>query len=121
MEPLRMVDSSPAGPGAGVLVGLVAGGLVFAAWVNDLLLGVAVGGIVAALAVCMAWAVPQWHRFGVGMLVGAVVGVVLAAVVWSVVGPADDSAGAAGSGGETTARSLPCTISDLPPASCPGW
>jgi hypothetical protein len=85
MEPLRMVGSRPAGPVGGVLVGLVAGGLVCAAWVNDLLLGVAVGGIIAALAVCMVWAVPEWHRFGVGMLAGAVVGTVVAAVGWSLV------------------------------------
>ncbi|GAA2145403.1 hypothetical protein GCM10009844_20050 [Nocardioides koreensis] len=54
-------------------MGVVAGSLVFAAWVNDLLLGIAVAGIAVALVACMLWAVPEWHRFGVGMLVGAVV------------------------------------------------
>jgi hypothetical protein len=68
-----MVGSRPAGPAAGVLVGVGAGALVFTAWVNDLLLGIAVAGIIAGLVVCMVWAVPEWHRFGVGMLVGAVV------------------------------------------------
>lgn len=118
-----MVGSRPVGPVAGVLVGLVAGALVVTAWVNDLLLGIAVGGIVAALAVCLVWAVPEWHRFGVGMLAGAVVGAVLVGLGWAVVGPSDESAGAAGSsqGTTTTTRSLLCTISDLRPASCPGW
>ncbi|WP_344150934.1 hypothetical protein [Nocardioides koreensis] len=72
-ETLRVVGSRPAGPAAGVLMGVVAGSLVFAAWVNDLLLGIAVAGIAVALVACMLWAVPEWHRFGVGMLVGAVV------------------------------------------------
>jgi hypothetical protein len=94
-----MVGSGPAGAGAGVLLGLVAGGLVFAAWYNDLLLGVAVGGIVAGLAVCLVWAVPEWHRFGVGLLVGAVVGTVVAAAAWAALGPTDESGGATGSEG----------------------
>lgn len=79
MQPLRLVGSRPAGPLAGVLVGVVAGSLVFAAWVNDLLLGIGVAGIIAGLVVCMLWAVPEWHRFGVGMLLG----VVVAAAAWS--------------------------------------
>ena len=83
----------------------------------------AVGGIVGALAVSLVWGVPEWHRFGVGLLVGAVAGVVLATIAWSALGPSDESDGAAGSvgGTTTTARRLPCTTSDLPPASCPGW
>jgi hypothetical protein len=68
-----MVGSRPAGPAAGVLVGVVAGILAVTALVNDLLLGIAVSGIIAALDVCMVWAVPEWRRFGVGMLVGTVV------------------------------------------------
>ncbi len=67
------MGSRPTGPVSGVLAGVVAGALVFAAWVNDLLLGVAVAGITAGLVACMVWAVPEWHRFGVGMLVGTVV------------------------------------------------
>ena len=35
MQQPRVVGSRPAGPTAGVLLGLVAGTLVFAAWVND--------------------------------------------------------------------------------------
>ena len=72
-QSLRLVGSRPAGPAAGVLVGVVAGTLVFAAWVNDLLLGIAVAGITVALVVSVLWAVPEWHRFGVGLLIGAVV------------------------------------------------
>jgi hypothetical protein len=75
-----LVGSRPAGPTAGVLVGVVAGTLVFTAWVNDLLLGIAVAGITAALVACMLWAVPEWQRFGVGLLVG----VVVSAAAWSV-------------------------------------
>ncbi len=74
-----MVGSRPAGPTAGVLLGLVAGTLVFTAWVNDLLLGTAVAGVVAGLVVCVMWAAPEWRRFGVGLAVGAVV----AAAAWS--------------------------------------
>lgn len=82
-----MVGSRPAGPAAGVLVGLGAGALVFAAWVNDLLLGIAVAGIIAGLVVCMVWAVPDWHRFGVGMLIGAVVAAAACFAVFYAVGP----------------------------------
>ena len=74
-----MVGSRPAGPTAGVLLGLVAGTLVFTAWVNDLLLGTAVAGVVAGLVVCVLWAGTGWQRFGVGLAVGAVV----AAAAWS--------------------------------------
>lgn len=56
-----------------MLAGVLAGTLVFLAWINDLLLGVAVGGIAAGLIACMLWAVPEWHRFGVGLLLGTVV------------------------------------------------
>ena len=77
-----MVGSRPAGPAAGVLVGIGAGSLVFAAWFNDLLLGIGVAGIIAALVACMLWAVPEWHRFGVGMLVGAVVAAAALSVVF---------------------------------------
>ncbi|GAB3787316.1 hypothetical protein GCM10027601_25900 [Nocardioides ungokensis] len=56
-----------------MLLGAVLGGLVIAAWVNDLLLGVAVAGIAAGLVVCALWAAPDWHRFGVGLLTGTVV------------------------------------------------
>ncbi len=66
-----------------MLVGVGAGTLVFAAWVNDLLLGIGVAGIIAALVVCMVWAVPEWHRFGVGMLVGAVVAAATLSVAFS--------------------------------------
>lgn len=76
-----MVGSRPAGPVAGLLLGVVAGTLVFTAWVNDLLLGVAVAGITAGLVVCGLWAAPGWQRFGVGLLVGTVV----AAAAWSAV------------------------------------
>jgi hypothetical protein len=81
MQTPRAVGSRPAGPTAGVLLGLVAGTLVFAAWVNDLLLGIAVAGVVAGLVVVVLWAAPEWERFGVGLLVGALV----AAAAWSAV------------------------------------
>ena len=81
MEPLRLVGSRPAGPTAGVLLGAVLGTLVFTAWVNDVLLGIAVAGIAAGLVVCALWAAPGWHRFGVGLLVGTVVAV----AAWSAV------------------------------------
>ena len=73
-QSIRVVGSRPVGPVAGVLLGVLAGTLVFTAWVNDLLLGIAVAGIIAGLVVCGLWAAPGWHRFGVGLLVGAVVG-----------------------------------------------
>lgn len=76
------MGSRPAGPAAGVLVGVGAGSLVFAAWFNDLLLGIGVAGIITALVVCMLWAVPEWHRFGIGMLVGAVVATAVLSVVF---------------------------------------
>ena len=82
-----MVGSRPAGPAGGVLVGVGAGALVFTAWVNDLLLGIAVAGIIAGLVVCMVWAVPEWHRFGVGMLVGAVVAAAACFAVFYAGGP----------------------------------
>ena len=69
----RAVGSRPAGPAAGALLGLVAGALVFAAWVNDLLLGIAVAGVIFGLTVCVLAAGPGWQRFGMGLLVGAVV------------------------------------------------
>ena len=81
-----MVGSRPPGPAAGVLVGVGAGALVFTAWVNDLLLGIAVAGIIAGLVICMVWAVPEWHRFGVGMLVGAVVAAATCFAVFYAVG-----------------------------------
>ena len=68
----RLVGSRPAGPVAGVLLGVVAGTLVFTAWVNDLLLGIAVAGITAGLVVCALWAAAEWQRFGVGFLAGTV-------------------------------------------------
>lgn len=76
MQQLRVVGSRPAGPTAGVLLGLVAGTLVFAAWVNDRLLGVAVAGIIVGLVACALWAAPGWHRFGVGMFIGVAVAAV---------------------------------------------
>lgn len=87
METPRTVGSRPAGPGVGVLAGALVGTVVFTAWVNDLLLGIAVVGITAALVACMLWAVPEWHRFGVGMLVGAVVATGALAVLFNVGGP----------------------------------
>lgn len=84
-----MVGSRPAGPTAGVLLGLIAGTLVFTAWVNDLLLGIAVAGVVAGLVVCVLWAAPEWQRFGVGLAVGAIV----AAAAWSAVFYAGGSLG----------------------------
>lgn len=80
-ESLRVVGSRPAGPLTGLLCGLLAGTFVRAAWVNDLLLGFAVGGIVAGLVVCVLWGAPGWQRFGVGLLVGAVV----ALAAWALV------------------------------------
>jgi len=61
------------GPVAGVLLGLVGGVLVFAAWVNDLLLGIAVACVIGGLFGCVLVAGPGWQRFGAGLVVGAVV------------------------------------------------
>ena len=69
----RAVGSRPAGPSVGALLGLVAGTLVFTAWVNDQLLGIAVAGVIAGLVACVLWAAPDWQRFGVGLLVGTLV------------------------------------------------
>jgi hypothetical protein len=74
MEPLHVVGSRPPDPILGVLLGLLTGTLVFTAWVNDVLLGIAVAGISVGLVGCALWAAPGWHRFGVGYLVGTVVG-----------------------------------------------
>ena len=82
----RAVGSRPAGPTAGGLLGLVAGTLVFTAWVNDLLLGIAVAGVVAGLVVCVLAGAPGWQRFGVGLLVGAVVSVAAWSAVFYAVG-----------------------------------
>jgi len=83
MEIPRTVGSRPVGPVAGVLLGLVAGGLVFAAWVNDLLLGVAVACVIGGLIGCVLVAGPGWQRFGAGLLAGAVVALgVCVAVRW---------------------------------------
>lgn len=81
MQSPRLVGSRPAGPAGGVLLGALNGTLVFVAWVNDLLLGVAVAGIAAGLVACALWAAPGWQRFGVGFLVGTVV----AAAAWPAV------------------------------------
>ena len=78
----RAVGSRPAGPTAGVLLGIVAGTLVFTAWVNDLLLGIAVAGVVAGLVVVLLAGAPGWQRFGVGLLVGAVVAVAALSAVF---------------------------------------
>jgi hypothetical protein len=78
MQPLHVVGSRPAGLVLGLLLGAVTGTLVFTAWVNDLLLGIAVAGIAAGLVCCALWAAPGWHRFGVGYLIGTVV----AAAAW---------------------------------------
>ena len=86
---LRLVGTRPAGPTAGVLLGVVLGTLVFTAWVNDLLLGIAVAGIAAGLVVCALWAAPAWQRFGVGLLAGTVVAV----LAWSTVFYAGGSPG----------------------------
>ena len=75
MEVPRTVGSRPAGPLAGVLLGLVGGGLVVTAWVNDLLLGIAVACVIGGLFGCVAVAGPGWQRFGVGLLVGGAVAV----------------------------------------------
>jgi len=75
MQSLRVVGSRPAGPTFGALLGVITGTLVFTAWVNDLLLGIAVAGIAAGLVGCALWAAPGWHRFGVGYLVGTVVAI----------------------------------------------
>lgn len=76
---VRRPSNRPAGPTSGTLLGLVAGSLVFAAWFNDLLLGIAVAGVIIGLVTCVLSAAPGWERFGVGLLVGAVV----AAAAWS--------------------------------------
>ena len=81
MQTLRVVGSRPAGPTLGVLLGVITGTLVFTAWVNDLLLGIAVAGIAAGLVGCALWAAPGWQRFGVGYLVGTVA----AAAAWPAV------------------------------------
>ena len=70
-QSIRVVGSRPAGAIAGLLCGVLGGTFAWTAWVNDRLLGFAVAGIVAGLAVCVLWAAPGWQRFGVWMLVGA--------------------------------------------------
>jgi hypothetical protein len=81
MEMPPTVGSRPVGPVAGGLLGLVAGGLVFAAWVNDLLLGIAVAFVIGGLIGCVFVAGAGWQRFGAGLLVGAVVAVVVCVAV----------------------------------------
>ena len=85
----RAVGSRPAGPTAGVLLGVLGGTLVFTAWFNDLLLGIAVAGVLFGLVVCVLAGAPGWQRFGVGLLVGAVVSV----AAWSAVFYAGGSPG----------------------------
>lgn len=75
IKSLQFVGSRPAGPVLGALLGAVTGTLVFTAWVNDLLLGLAVAVIAAGLVGCALWAAPGWHRFGVGYLIGTAVAV----------------------------------------------
>lgn len=88
-QTFRAVGSRPAGPTSGVLLGLLAGTLVFTAWVNDLLLGIAVAGVVAGLVAVLVAGAPGWQRFGVGLLVGAVVAV----AAWTAIFDASGSLG----------------------------
>jgi len=81
MQVPRTVGSRPVGPVAGVLLGLVGGGLVVTAWVNDLLLGIAVACVIGGLFGCVVVAGQGWQRFGTGLLVGAVVAVVVGVAV----------------------------------------
>ncbi|GAB3763102.1 putative membrane protein YccC [Nocardioides ginsengisegetis] len=73
IQPLHVVGSRPAGPTAGSLLGLVAGSLVFAAWFNDHLLGIAVAGVFVGLIACVLAGAPGWERFGAALLVGTAV------------------------------------------------
>lgn len=73
IQPLHVVGSRPAGPTAGALLGLVAGSLVFAAWFNDHLLGIAVAGVAVGLIACVLAGAPGWERFGAALLVGTAV------------------------------------------------
>lgn len=86
-QSIRVVGSRPVGRLAGVLCGVVSGTFVWAACVNDLLLGFAVAGIAAGLVVCVLGAAPGWRRFGIGLLVGTVVTV----AAWSALSLASGS------------------------------
>lgn len=83
MDVPRTVGSRPVGPVAGVLLGLVGGGLVVTAWANDLLLGIAVACVIGGLFGCVLVAGPGWQRFGIGLLVGGVVAVAVGVAVLS--------------------------------------
>lgn len=78
---MKIVGSRPPGPAAGVAAGVVAGSLVYAAWVNDLLLGIGVAGIAAGLVASLVWTVAGWERFGAGMLLGTLVTVAALALL----------------------------------------